>query len=183
MSNFTQEQLGQVIKNEEGQVIINPEVFTELVQIGYKRKELADHYEMSEAAIGRVLDALQLKIRKFKKEEFIIPGINDGGFNRENTAQIVKQVFTQKEDGTLTPFQVVETVETIEEVTEVQEEAPMEAPAVEEVQEEVINNPFAVEEENLTEEDEVAEEEVAEEEVTATPVPEQRSPARGPWSN
>lgn len=171
MSNFTQEQLGQVIKNEEGQVIINPEVFTELVQIGYKRKELADHYEMSEAAIGRVLDALQLKIRKFKKEEFIIPGINDGGFNRENTAQIVKQVFTQKEDGTLTPFQV-------EEVTEVQEEATMEATAVEEVQGEVTNNPFAVEEENLTEEDEVAEEEVA-----ATPVPEQRSPARGPWSN
>lgn len=172
MSNFTQEQLGQVIKNEEGQVIINPEVFTELVQIGYKRKELADHYEMSEAAIGRVLDALQLKIRKFKKEEFIIPGINDGGFNRENTAQIVKQVFTQKEDGTLTPFQVVETVE------EVQEEVQEEATAVEEVQEEPVNNPFAVEEENLTEEDEVAEEEVA-----ATPVPEQRSPARGPWSN
>jgi len=175
MSNFTQEQLGQVIKNEEGQVIINPEIFTELVQIGFKRKELADHYEMSEAAIGRVLDALQLKIRKFKKEEFIIPGINDGGFNRENTAQIVKQVFTQKEDGSLVPFQAEETVE---EVVEEQEEAPMEATAVEEVQEEVANNPFAVEEENLTEEEATEEEEVA-----GTPVPEQRNPARGPWSN
>lgn len=98
---FTQEQLNAVVRNEEGQVVINPEIVAEQVRIGWKKDQFAKHYDMPMTQVTNMLKALGLKIRKFHKPAFVIGG----------------SIAT-----TDVPQQNTETQETVEEVAEVNQE-------------------------------------------------------------
>ena len=98
---FTQEQLNAVVRNEVGQVVINPEIVAEQVRIGWKKDQFAKHYDMPMTQVTNMLKALGLKIRKFHKPAFVIGG----------------SIAT-----TDVPQQNIETQETVEEVAEVNQE-------------------------------------------------------------
>ena len=98
---FTQEQLNAVVRNEAGQVVINPEIVAEQVRIGWKKDQFAKHYDMPMTQVTNMLKALGLKIRKFHKPAFVIGG----------------SIAT-----TDVPQQNTETQETVEEVAEVNQE-------------------------------------------------------------
>ena len=76
MSQFTEEQLKEVKRNLEGQVIINKEIIAAQVEAGWKKDVLAKHYELPVASITSILKTLGLKIRKFHKPTFVIDGVD-----------------------------------------------------------------------------------------------------------
>ena len=83
MSQFTEEQLKEVKRNEEGQVIINKEIIAAQVEAGWKKDVLAKHYELPVASITSILKTLGLKIRKFHKPAFVIDGLDSPAITAE----------------------------------------------------------------------------------------------------
>ena len=123
---FTEEELNVVVRNSENQVVINPEIFAAQVEIGWKKDQLAKHYDMPAAQIAKVLTALGLKIRKFKKPSFVIPGLTAPAENQEvenvNPAEVSTKSEVESSVQTEVPTEVEVSTES-EETAEVEETA------------------------------------------------------------
>ena len=156
---FTQEQLNAVVRNEAGQVVINPEIVAEQVRIGWKKDQFAKHYDMPITQVTNMLKALGLKIRKFHKPAFVIGGVGMGTSTVGATTQ-------------QTAEEVTETQETVEEVAEVNQEN---------------NNSESVQEQTEQDLETPGKEQVAEETETQVEetqeVADQSTPTRASWNN
>ena len=139
---FTQEELNAVVRNEAGQVVINPEIVTEQVRIGWKKDQFAKHYDMPVTQVTNMLKALSLKIRKFHKPAFVIGGsitTTDVPQQNTETQETVEEVaeINQEDNNT----------ESVEEQTEQDLETPGEEQVAEETEtqveenQEVVNQP------------------------------------------
>ena len=104
MSQFTEDQLKEVKRNSEGQVVINKDIIAAQVEAGWKKDVLAKHYELPASSITSILKTLGLKIRKFHKPAFVIDGVDSPAVTQvsetdspteENTKQ-VEEVVEQK---------------------------------------------------------------------------------------
>ena len=125
MSQFTEEQLKEVKRNLEGQVIINKEIIAAQVEAGWKKDVLAKHYELPVASITSILKTLGLKIRKFHKPAFVIDGLDSPAI----TAEAVETDSPTKEE---------EVTETPKEVSATKVEKTKKAPKAEKVKEEKV---------------------------------------------
>lgn len=120
---FTQEQLNAVTRNEEGQVVINPEIVAEQVRIGWKKDQFAKHYDMPMTQVTNMLKALGLKIRKFHKPAFVIGGsiaTTDVPQQNTETQETVEEVNQENNNSEFVQEQTEQDLETPgeEQVTE-----------------------------------------------------------------
>ena len=129
---FTQEQLNAVVRNEEGQVVINPEIVAEQVRIGWKKDQFAKHYDMPITQVTNMLKALGLKIRKFHKPAFVIGGsiaTTDVPQQNTGTQETVEEVAEVNQENNNSEF--------VQEQTEQDLETPGEEQVAEETETQV----------------------------------------------
>lgn len=122
MSQFTQEQLNTVKRNEEGQAIINPEIFAAQVDLGWKREQFMKHYEIPNSQLTLILNALDLKIRKFHKPKFVIEGMDNTALeeavNKQQTKEVVEEDTAEEVVEKPTKVKKTKKVEEVEEEVE-----------------------------------------------------------------
>ena len=122
MSQFTQEQLNTVKRNEEGQAIINPEIFAAQVDLGWKREQFMKHYDIPNSQLTLILNALNLKIRKFHKPKFVIEGMDNTALeeavNKQQTKEVVEEDTAEEVVEKPTKVKKTKKVEEVEEEVE-----------------------------------------------------------------